>query len=221
MTTLIFDLDGTLIDSAPDIHAASNTVLAEEGLAPMTLPEVRSFIGHGVPHLVACLLTAAGQDPAGPRHARLVARFTEIYEDAVGLTVPYPDVVTALEALAAEGHRLGICTNKPLVPALAVLRHLGLDRFFAVVKGGDSHPLKKPDPAPLLAALEALGTGPALYIGDSEVDAECAHRAGLSFLLFTEGYRKVPVESLPHAAAFRDFAALPALVARMLAPAAG
>jgi len=221
MTTLIFDLDGTLIDSAPDIHAASNTVLVEEGLAPMTLAEVRSFIGRGVPHLVACLLTAAGQDPAGPRHARLVARFTDIYEDAVGLTVPYPGVVAALEALAAEGHHLGICTNKPLVPAQAVLRHLRLDRFFAVVKGGDSHPLKKPDPAPLLATLAALGDAPALYIGDSEVDAECAHRAGLTFLLFTEGYRKAPVDSLPHAAAFRDFADLPALVARMLAPAAG
>ncbi|MDP3341950.1 phosphoglycolate phosphatase [Frigidibacter sp.] len=220
MATLIFDLDGTLIDSAPDIHAASNTVLVEDGLAPMTLPEVRSFIGRGVPHLVACLLTAAGQDPAGPRHARLVARFTDIYEEAVGLTVPYPGVVAALEALAAEGHRLGICTNKPLVPAQAVLRHLRLDRFFAVVKGGDSHPLKKPDPAPLLATLAALG-GPALYIGDSEVDAECAHRAGLTFLLFTEGYRKAPVDSLPHAAAFSDFAELPALVAHSLAEVTG
>ena len=221
MTTLIFDLDGTLIDSAPDIHAASNTVLAEEGLAPMTLAEVRSFIGRGVPHLVACLLQAAGQDPAGPRHAKLVARFAEIYEDAVGLTVPYPGVVAALEALAAQDHHLGICTNKPLVPAQAVLRHLRLDRFFTVINGGDSHPLKKPDPAPLLATLAALGNGPALYIGDSEVDAECAHRAGLTFLLFTEGYRKAPVDSLPHAAAFRDFADLPALVARMLALAAG
>lgn len=217
MATLIFDLDGTLIDSAPDIHAASNTVLAEEGLAPMTLPEVRSFIGHGVPHLVACLLTAAGQDPAGPRHARLLARFTEIYEEAVNLTLPYPGVVAALEKLAADGHRLGLCTNKPLAPARAVLRHLDLLRFFAVVHGGDSHPLKKPDPAPLLAALAALGGGTALYIGDSEVDAECARRAGLSFALFTEGYRKAPVESLPHAAAFADFADLPALVAGLLA----
>lgn len=216
MATLIFDLDGTLIDSAADIHAAANHVLAEQGLAPLSLAEVRSFIGRGVPHLVACLLQAVGEDPAGPLHAPMVARFTADYEEAVGLTVPYPGVAAALEALAGAGHRLGICTNKPLLPARAVLRHLALEPAFEVVHGGDSHPLKKPDPAPLMAALQALGGGPALYIGDSEVDAECAQRAGLTFVLFTEGYRKTPVEALPHAAAFADFADLPALVASLL-----
>lgn len=217
MAALIFDLDGTLIDSAADIHAASNLVLTEEGLAPLTLAEVRSFIGRGVPHLVACLLTAAGEDPAGPRHARLVARFAEIYEDAVGLTVPYPGVAAALADLTGQGHRLAVCTNKPLAPARAVLRHLGLERAFAVVHGGDSHAAKKPDPAPLLATLAALGGGPALYIGDSEVDAECAARAGLTFALFTEGYRKTPVDELTHAAAFADFAVLPGLIGKLLA----
>lgn len=214
---VIFDLDGTLIDSAPDIHAASNQVLAADGFAPLTLAQVRSFIGKGVPHLVARLLEASGEAPDGPRHAAMVARFTARYESAVGLTRPYPRVLAALEALAANGLRLGLCTNKPVAPAWAVLRHLGLDHHFNVLIGGDSLPQRKPDPAPLRAALAALGGGLAIYVGDSEVDAATAAAAGLPFVLFTEGYRKTPVADLPHAAAFADFAALPGIIADLAA----
>lgn len=215
MTRVIFDLDGTLIDSAPDIHAASNRVLAEQGFAPLTLAQVRSFIGKGVPHLVACLLRQQGEDPAGPRYARMVASFTAGYDDAVGLTTIYPGVMPALDRLAAMGCALGICTNKPHRPTLAVLRHLGmLDRFGAVI-GGDSLPVRKPDPAPLLAAVSGLAGGAVVYVGDSEVDAETAVNAGLPFLLYTEGYRRSPVADLPHRAAFSDWADLPGLVAAL------
>ncbi|MFN3972289.1 MAG: phosphoglycolate phosphatase [Gemmobacter sp.] len=212
MTAVIFDLDGTLIDSAPDIHAAANRVLAEEGLAPMTHEQVRSFIGRGVPHLVARLLEASGDNPTGPRHARMMASFTAGYDDAVGLTRLYPGVVAALDVLAAMGCTFGICTNKPHAPTLSVLRHFGMLDRFAVVVGGDSLPLRKPDPAALLAAVAALGTSPVIYVGDSEVDAETAARAGLPFLIFTEGYRQTPLDRLPHHAAFSDWAELPALV---------
>jgi len=217
MSVVIFDLDGTLIDSAPDIHAASNRVLAEQGLAPLSLAEVRSFIGKGVPHLVARLLEASGEAADGPRHAAMVARFSARYESAVGLTRPYPGVAAALDALAADGRRLGLCTNKPAAPAWAVLRHLGLDHHFTVLIGGDSLPQRKPDPAPLRAAWAALGGGAAVYVGDSEVDAETAAAAGLQFALFTEGYRKTPVAALPHAAAFADFGALPKIIASLSA----
>lgn len=210
---VIFDLDGTLIDSAPDIHAQANRVLAEQGFDPVTLPQVRGFIGRGVGHLVACLLQARGQDPAGPLHAPMVASFTAGYEDAVGLTVPYPGVVTALDRLAAMGCTLGICTNKPHAPTIAVLRHLGLLDRFGVVIGGDSLPVRKPDPAPLQAAVAALGGASVVYVGDSEVDAETAAAAGLPFLIYTEGYRRTPVADLPHRAAFFDWADLPSLVA--------
>ena len=216
MTAVIFDLDGTLIDSAPDIHAASNRVLAEAGFAPLTLAQVRSFIGKGVPHLVARLLQASGEAPDGPQHAAMVARFTARYESAVGLTRPYPGVVAALDALAAGGLELGLCTNKPVAPARAVLRHLGLDHHFKVLIGGDSLPQRKPDPAPLLATLAALGGGVAVYVGDSEVDAATAAAARLPFALFTEGYRKTPVADLPHAAAFADFATLPGIIADLV-----
>ena len=217
MTAVIFDLDGTLIDSAPDIHAASNQVLHDAGFAPLSLAQVRSFIGKGVPHLVARLLEASGEPPSGPQHAAMVARFTARYESAVGLTRPYPGVAAALEALAANGLGLGLCTNKPVAPAKAVLRHLGLDHHFKVLIGGDSLAQRKPDPAPLRAALAALGGGVAVYVGDSEVDAATAAAARLPFALFTEGYRKTPVADLPHAAAFADFAALPEIIAQLAA----
>lgn len=210
---LIFDLDGTLLDSAPDIHAVSNAVLEQYGYAPLSFDRVRSFIGHGVPHLVGCLLEASGAKPGGDLAERMIPDFNRIYEQAVTLTVPFPGVLAALHELRAAGHPLAICTNKPMGPTRTTLGHFGLTPLFDTVIGGDSLPTRKPDPAPLRQALADLGGGPALYIGDSEVDAETAQRAALPFLLFTEGYRKAAIENLPHAAAFSDFAALPGIVA--------
>lgn len=208
---LVFDLDGTLIDSAPDIHATANAVLAAEGLAGFDLATVRGFIGHGVPHLVDCLLRAHGiSDPA--RAARMIADLNVRYEDAVALTRPYPHVAAVLSALKEDGYRLAVCTNKPAAPARAVLAHLDLAGYFDLVLGGDSGLPRKPDPAPLLEVLRRMGGGEAAYIGDSEVDAATAEAAGLPFFLFTEGYRKAAAETLPHRALFSDFAELPGLV---------
>lgn len=213
MIPVVFDLDGTLIDSAPDIHRVANEVLALEGLPPITFAQARSYIGSGVPVFVARMLEARGLKAEGPRQARMVAAFLDRYESAHELTAPYPGATDALAALARAGHPLGLCTNKPHGPALAALRAFGLSDTFAAVTGGDSLAVRKPHAAPLLATFDALGRGPGLFVGDSEVDAETAARAGLPFLLFTRGYRKSPVEAIPHRAAFDDWAALPALVA--------
>ncbi|HEY0274771.1 MAG TPA: HAD hydrolase-like protein, partial [Paenirhodobacter sp.] len=161
---LIFDLDGTLLDSAPDIHAVSNAVLAEFGFASLPFAQVRGFIGHGVPHLVGCLLDASHANPdlAEP----MIPAFNRIYEQAVTLTVPYPGVRAALDTLRAAGHPLAICTNKPMGPTRATLDHFGLTPLFATIVGGDSLTVRKPDPAPLLRAHADLGGGPVLYIGD-------------------------------------------------------
>ncbi|MBS8226394.1 phosphoglycolate phosphatase [Vannielia litorea] len=218
MARIVFDLDGTLIDSAPDIHAGANQLLEAEGAEPITLADTRSFIGQGASVFIEKMRAARGIPDS--EHARLLAAFVALYETLVTRTEIYPGVVAALEALAAEGHSLGICTNKPLVPCKAVLNHLDLTRFFGVILGGDSLPTHKPDPAPLEAAFAALGDGPEIYVGDSEVDAETARRACVPFLLFTEGYRKTEVEALPHTAAFSDFADLGALVRRLVARAA-
>ena len=208
---VLFDLDGTLIDSAPDIQAAANAMLAGEGAAPLDLPTVMSFVGNGLPTFVRRAMAARGLPEAD--HARLLSVMLPIYERATGLTRTYPGVLAALEVLAAAGHPMGICTNKPEGPARAVLRDLGLARFFGAVVGGDTLGVVKPDPAPLRACLAALGGGPAVFVGDSEVDAATAVAAEMPFLLFTEGYRKGPPESLPQAGRFQDFAALPGMVA--------
>ena len=207
---LIFDLDGTLVDSAPDIHAGVNALLAEDGHAPLPFDTVRGFIGGGVPILITRVRHASNlpEDPA--HHADLCARFIASYEhDPGGLTRPYPGVEAALDAIDLP---MGLCTNKPEGPTRALLAHLGWTHRFAVLVCGDTLPVRKPDPAPLHHAVEATGGSPVWFIGDSEVDAETAQRAGQPFLLFTQGYRKTPVADLPHHAAFDHWDDLPALL---------
>lgn len=215
MARIVFDLDGTLIDSAPDIHGIANALLAAEGLGPITLDQARDFIGNGASVFVAKM--RAARDIPDDQHDRLLGDFVARYDDAVHLTVPYPNVESALQQLIEAGHDLGVCTNKPIRPCKAVLAHLGLDKYFQTVWGGDSLPVHKPDPTPLNAAFDALPDGPELYVGDSDVDAETAQRAMVPFLLFTEGYRKLPVSRMPHSVAFSDFAELPRLVEFALA----
>lgn len=207
---IVFDLDGTLIDSAPDLHAGANGILQAEGHAPLTLEEARSYIGNGAAVFVARMRAARAIPDS--EQARLLGAFLDSYDSFVGLTRPYDGVAGALAQLRAAGHRLGVCTNKPLRATRAVLAHVGLDGFFETVWGGDSLPVHKPDPAPLHAALAALGTGPAVFVGDSEVDAETALRADVPFALFLGGYRKTPAEDLRTAVTFADFAELPRLL---------
>jgi phosphoglycolate phosphatase len=210
---IVFDLDGTLIDSAPDLHRAANLVLAAEGLAPVTLAEVKGFIGHGTPVFVERMMARKGLPPDPVTFRRLHDAYLAAYGDALHLTTPYPGVPQALAALSADGWRMGVCTNKPMGPTRAALAHFGWEGMFAAVIGGDSLPQRKPDAAPLHAAFAALGADRGVYVGDSEVDGETAQRAGVPFLLFTEGYRKAEVAAIPHHAAFADWSALPALAA--------
>ena len=212
---LVFDLDGTLIDSAPDIHAAACIALAAEGLPPVTAEQSRSFIGNGSSVFIARLERATAGQSEPERHARMLARFLEVYATSHDRTRPYAGVPETLALLRGAGWRLGLCTNKPVGPARAVLAHLGWAEVFETIIGGDSLPVIKPDPAPLRAVIESLGDGPAVYVGDSEVDAATAQAAGVPFALFTEGYRKTPVETIPHDRAFDRYADLPAIAAAL------
>ena len=214
MTAIVFDLDGTLIDSAPDIQEAANRMLAEEGRGPLDLATVTSFVGNGLAHLVDLVIRYC--DLPAERHQALTGRVLVHYKAVNGAgTRVYPGVAAALDALAGAGHRMAICTNKLEGPARHVLESLGLIGHFESVIGGDTLPRRKPDPAPLLASFAALGADGGLFVGDSEVDAETAQRSAVPFLLYTEGYRKTPVDQIENAANFGDFADLPALVARM------
>lgn len=212
---LVFDLDGTLIDSAPQIHAAANAVFAARGLPGFALATVLGFIGNGLGVLVGRLLAHQGLEAEGPLHRDLVADFMRIYEQAFDLTSLYPGAAEALQDLAAAGHHLAICTNKPEAPARAILHHFGLAELFPVVIGGDTLPLRKPDPAPLHAAIAALGPARTLFIGDSEVDAETARAADVPLALFSGGYRKAAPEEMGTELVFDHHAALPRLVAQL------
>lgn len=217
---LVFDLDGTLVDSLPDLHHAANLLLLEWGRDILDQSTIRGFIGHGIPALVeSCLAFRGGplEDLTGA-----VRRFKQIYEDLDHRgTVLFPGVFEALDHLADRGYRLALCTNKDWAPARRILTRLGILQFFATLVGGDTLGITKPDPRPLIAAIEGCDASltESLYVGDSEVDAELARRTEIGFLLFSEGYRKSSIDALTPIASFSDYAALPNLVEQLRRPA--
>ncbi|SHJ56267.1 phosphoglycolate phosphatase [Palleronia salina] len=213
VAAIIFDLDGTLLDSAPDIHAALNAALAPYERS-VSLEQARGFIGRGAPVLVSRARAALDLDDS--LQDPILADFLDRYETAVALTQPYPGALAALDTVAARGHTMAICTNKPIGPARFVAAHFGLDTRMGAMFGGDSLATRKPDPEMLHATMAALEADTCLYVGDSETDCETARAADVPFVLFTEGYRHSPPEALPHAAAFSDWSQFPDLAERVL-----
>jgi len=210
---VIFDLDGTLIDSAPDIQSAASTVLESLGKKGLTLDETRKFIGEGSTVFVRRMMSVRGIKDTPQTCTALHEDFIAQYAISVDKAVFYPGVIASLTLLKADGHRLGLCTNKPELPARAVIRHMGIASFFDAVMAAGMMDSRKPHPAMLLKTIEDLGAGPSLYVGDSEVDAETAVRAEVPLALFSSGYRKTPVNEIQHDWVFSDFAMLPAIVA--------
>lgn len=213
---VVFDLDGTLVDSIGDIANAANRMLADIGVDPLPQDVIKRFVGKGLPNLVECTLRHCNVPMH--RHTELTSLTLEHYNAASSATtVPYPGVVQALDDLRRMGCSLGVCTNKPEAPAREVLKALNLSPYFEVVFGGDTLSTRKPDPTHLIASFEALSaSGPRVFVGDSEVDAETSARADIPFLLFSEGYRKSPVSDIPHTAAYEAAEMLPDLVAGLL-----
>ncbi|MEO3470638.1 HAD-IA family hydrolase [Roseomonas sp. CAU 1739] len=183
----VFDLDGTLVDSAADIHVSLDRSMAGLGLTGFTRAEVIAMIGDGVRALMTKALTARGR----PFDEAVLADFVEDYTaQATVLTRPFEGIPAVLDTLQAQGWRMAVCTNKPEAAARLLLEDLGLAHRFAALGGGDSFPVRKPDPAHLLATLAAAGVGPdrAVMIGDHRNDVQAAARAGVPCIFAGWGY---------------------------------
>jgi phosphoglycolate phosphatase len=194
---VVFDLDGTLIDSAPDIAHALNAATGKRGLAPFQLEEVKEMIGGGVPQLVERALIARGFPCS--ELMTLVDDFLVLYrENLTTRTVVYEGARELLERLNGEGRRLGICTNKNHELTLAILDQLDLAKYFGAVFGERDGKARKPDAAPLLETLAELSASPedALMAGDSEADVACARNAQIPVVVVSFGYSKVAPEAL-------------------------
>lgn len=198
---VLLDLDGTLMDTAPDLAAAANAMRADFGLPPLAQPRIEAFVGKGTDRLVHRALT---DDPDGlapdADFRRGRAAFYAHYHETNGRqAVVFERVPQALAALHAAGLRLACVTNKPREFTLPLLRQMGLARWFDAVVAGDDVPHKKPQPDPLLAACAQLGVLPAraVMIGDSENDLLAAQAAGCRALLVETGYNEgAPVRTL-------------------------
>ena len=185
MRAVVFDLDGTVIDSAPDIAAVLNRILGAERLAPLGLDEVRGMIGDGAKQLLERGFAARGGQ-AEPHH--LADFIADYQENPVRETVCYPGMEQALVALKAEGRQLGLCTNKPYGPTVRILNVLGLTTYFSAILGGDSPPYKKPDPRHLAATLGAMEVSSAIMVGDSANDLDAAAGLGQKAVFVSWGY---------------------------------
>ena len=219
--TIAFDLDGTLVDTAPDIVGTLNLLLLDEGLPALSIEDARPMIGRGAVALIERGFRAAGAPLAEGRVPALFARFIDIYRSRIAdESAPFPGAVAALDALRGAGARLAVCTNKRTSLSVALLEAIGIaDRFEAIV-GADSVPASKPDAGHLVAAVERSGgrLSRALMVGDSGTDAAAARAAGVPLILVTFGYTETPVGELGADALIDHFDDLWGACARLLRP---
>jgi len=213
--TLLLDLDGTLVDSVPDLLASVNRMMAASGLALFTAPELARMVGDGVAALVAKAMAARGRE-AGPGDVQ--AFLADYTAHAAEASRAFPGVADTLALLRSDGWRLAVCTNKPEAAARKLLDALGLLALLDAVGGGDSFRVRKPDPAHLLATLAAVGGDAAasVMVGDHRNDVLAAAGAGLPCIFALWGYG--PAEMGAGAAATAErFADVPAIAAGLLA----
>ncbi|QPQ55229.1 phosphoglycolate phosphatase [Allosphingosinicella flava] len=200
-----FDLDGTLADTAPDLTDALNHVLGELGRPGIPAETVRNLVGHG-----ARALLRKGLAVTGGSTEELVERGFPLFMDFYGRnickgTAPYPGVEAAMDALAQQGVALALCTNKPESLAVQLIDALGWRGRFRSIVGGDTLPVRKPDPAPLFKAIMDAGGGRAAFVGDSITDADTARAASLPLVAVSFGFSDRPVAELGASAVIDHF----------------
>jgi phosphoglycolate phosphatase len=220
MKTAVFDLDGTLADTAADLILAANDTAAAFGWAALDPALDRALAGRGGRALLSETRARAGlaPDPAAVESA--VPPFLASYEAVIAReTRLFPNALACLDALAAEGWRLGVCTNKPERLARILLDALGVGERFGALIGADTLPVRKPDPLALTETVRRLGGAPSLtvLVGDTVTDRETARRAGAPCILCRFGYAIEPLDRLAAEGEIDDLAEVPALAARLIA----
>jgi phosphoglycolate phosphatase len=216
---IAFDLDGTLVDTAPDLIGTLNWLLAQEGVAPLSLAEARPFIGRGALWMIQRGFQAADAPLPAERVQPLFERFIARYQAHIAdESRPFPGCVDALEALKADGAKLCVCTNKLTGLSTRLLEALDLVRLFDAVIGADAAPAIKPDPRHLEAAVEAVGgsMSRAIMVGDAATDAGAARAAKVPLILVSFGYTEVPARDLAPDILIDHFEQLPDACLRLL-----
>jgi phosphoglycolate phosphatase len=219
--TLIFDLDGTLVDTAPDLLGAANAVLAARDRPAIEPAALHHMIGFGARSLIAQAFAITGEEARAEEMPALEAIFLEHYRDHLAdFSRPFPGVEATLTRLKADGAQLGVLTNKPHALAAPLLERLDLVRFFPSIYGAGSRPYVKPDPRIFDDVVADLSNGKGhggrgVMIGDSVTDLQTGRAAGVPCILMSYGYTPVPASSLGADIVLDDFTQLPAAIARL------
>jgi phosphoglycolate phosphatase len=218
--TIVFDLDGTLVDTAPDLVDTLNVVFGREGLPPVPFATARNLIGGGARRMIERGLAAEGRSCSPGEIDRLFRHFIDYYTAHIAdRSRPFPALETALDHLAAEGARFAVCTNKLERLSVKLLEALGLAPRFQAICGQDTFGMQKPDPEILRQTIRRAGGSPqsTVMVGDSGNDIDTARAAGVPIVAVDFGYTEVPVARLGPDRVISNFAELPAAVRDLLA----
>lgn len=218
--TLVFDLDGTLVDTAPDLVAATNHALAALGLPLVPAETLRQAIGFGARRMIVDGLKHTGVTLSEPDIDRLLVRFLDYYEPNLAReSRPFDGAIPVLERLRTKGARLAVCTNKRLNLAERLLKELEIDGLFAAIAGRDSFPVHKPHPDHLTGTVRMAGgdLATSLMIGDTGIDIAAARAAGIPVIGCTFGYSEAPIDTLAPDAVISHFSELEAAASSLLA----
>jgi phosphoglycolate phosphatase len=219
-TTIVFDLDGTIVDTAPDLLSATNHALGLVGLEPVTIEELHPFIGRGSMAMIEAGLGFRGKNVVKTERRRLHDAFLAFYADNVAVgSRPFEGVPELLDQLLADGARLAVCTNKFEALSKLLLVELGLADRFKAIAGRDTFAVCKPDPGHLTGVIAMAGgrAGRAVMVGDSDVDIATAAAANVPSIGVTFGYTLRPVRELGPGAVIDHYREFPAALAKVLA----
>lgn len=215
---VVFDLDGTLAETAPDIMRTLNVILEQEGLAALPIERARELVGAGARALIERGFKVSGRPLDADKLEQLFQQFLTIYAGGIANhSYVHDGVVAALDALAADGFVFAVCTNKPILHTRLFLDAVGLTERFAAIAGRDSFPFFKPDPRHLTETIAQAGADPAraVMIGDSRTDVDTARAAGIPVVCVPFGYTDVPVEALAPDLVIQHFDELPQAVRQL------